>query len=398
MILTMMRVMVLNLLRDKGAFAMAFLLPPTLFVIFAAIFAGTSGAELRLQVAVGMASPYPDGVRLEQAMRADPGIRVLPQRFANLADVEAEVRAGKADAGVFIRRPLWETGAAPVLVIADPGKAMGADMMVGHVQRIVATRLPDVGLRRAAPGFSSAVGGLTAQQDAHMKGVLSGLSQGRTGEGAPALVESRMLAHTMSVSSVTYYAGAIAILFLLLSSMQSAASLIEDRNSGIIDRLAVGPASTDVVILGKLLFIVVQGVCQTVLIFLVAAVIYEVVVHPHFLPLLAVTVVAAMAAGSIGLAIAACCSTKQQAQTISTFVVLIMSAIGGSMVPRFMMPAWLQNLGWYTPNAWAIEAFNGILWRGSGLAGVWRELVWMVAAACVGTTIALAMSRLRLRM
>lgn len=38
MILAMLKVMALSLIRDRGALAMAFLLPPTIFVIFAAIF------------------------------------------------------------------------------------------------------------------------------------------------------------------------------------------------------------------------------------------------------------------------------------------------------------------------------------------------------------------------
>ena len=63
--------------------------------------------------------------------------------------------------------------------------------------------------------------------------------------------------------------------------------------------------------------------------------------------------------------------------TVSTFIVLLFSAIGGSMVPRFMMPDWLQSIGVFTPNHWAIEGFYGILARGQSLTeliGVWSVL------------------------
>jgi ABC-2 type transport system permease protein len=68
------------------------------------------------------------------------------------------------------------------------------------------------------------------------------------------------------------------------------------------------------------------------------------------------------------------------------------------MVPRFMMPPWLQDVGWYTPNAWTIEAYHGILWRGEPLKTVAPELAWLICIAMVGVILSLVISRLRLRL
>jgi ABC-2 type transport system permease protein len=65
----------------------------------------------------------------------------------------------------------------------------------------------------------------------------------------------------------------------------------------------------------------------------------------------------------LGLLLVTGCKTRAQAQVLPTVVILIMSAIGGSMVPRFFMPQWLQQLGWLTPNTWALEAYSGVFWR-----------------------------------
>lgn len=400
MTLEMLRVMALSLIRDRGALVMAFLLPPTIFVIFAAIFSGTSGDELRLQVALGISAPSSLSDRLETALRADDSLRVMPGTFATEDEVTAAVESGQADVGLMLEGALDATDVAPAVVFVDPGKVMAGAILSGQVQRLIGLEMPDLALSRTAPTIESLVGGFTPEQSARLSAAIEQLASGGAGEESQAgLIQSRNVGpQDGSGATVTYYAGAVAILFLLFSAMQGAATLIEERNSGIIDRIAVGPAGTDVVVFGKFLFLTLQGIIQVTLIFLVAMIVYNVDVLNHLGIWLLTTVVAAAAAAGTGLAVAAMCTTKQQAQTISTFVVLLCSAIGGSMVPRFMMPPWLQDIGWFTPNAWTIEAYHGVLWRGEGLAGLMPELSWLLGLALVGTLMALAVSRLRLRL
>ena len=399
MIMAMLRVMALCLIRDRGALVMAFLLPPAIFVIFATIFSGTSGDELHLQVVLGISERSSLTERLETALRAEPWLRILPHTVTDQGAVVAAVESGQADVGLWLRGDLDNTSTAPALVFVDPGKVMAGAILAGHVQRVIGLKLPDLVLSRTAPAIETLVGGFTPQQSARLAAVIQQVATGNTmKDGAAAMIESRTVGpQNGSGATVTYYAGAVAILFLLFSAMQSAATLIEERHSGIIDRLAVGPAGTDVVVLGKFLFLTGQGMMQVSLIFAVAALAYNVDVLRHAGLWLVTTLAAAAAAAGLGLATAAVCTTRHQAQTISTFVVLVCSAIGGSMVPRYMMPPWLQDIGWYTPNAWAIEAYHGLLWRGEGLMDLAPELGWLVAVAVVGTALALLVSRLRLR-
>jgi len=402
MILAMLKVMILSLVRDRGALAMAFILPPTIFVIFAAIFSGTSGNDLRLQVAYGITAPSAAADRLETALRAEPALRVLPDRSDDATALAALVRGGEADAAILVRAALEEEGeAAPVLVLVDPGKAMAGSIAAGHVQRLIAQALPDVAIARSVPVIAQLAGGFDPAQQARLDAALAAIAQ--TDQAAQqqgqALVATQTLTGAGAGSAtVTYYAGAVAILFLLFSAMQGAATLIEERLSGIVDRLAVGPAGTDVVVVGKFLFLTLQGVVQVGLIFVVALLFYGVDFLTAPLPWALTTLAAAAAAAGLGLLVAALCTSKQQAQTIATFVVLVCSAIGGSMVPRFMMPPWLQDIGWYTPNAWAIEAYHGVLWRGEGLAELTGPLIAMALTAVLGLGLSVWISRARLKL
>ena len=99
--LPVFRVMLLALLRDPGALVLAFILPPLVYVVFASIFAGTSGDELRLRVAIYDAADTETTRRLAKEIRNDGTFRSAEREPTSEAELSDFVRQDLADAGGF---------------------------------------------------------------------------------------------------------------------------------------------------------------------------------------------------------------------------------------------------------------------------------------------------------
>jgi ABC-2 type transport system permease protein len=95
------------------------------------------------------------------------------------------------------------------------------------------------------------------------------------------------------------------------------------------------------------------------------------------------TVVTAAAAAALALVLATIARTRAQLSGFSTILILTMSALGGSMFPRFLMSEGMQKVGLLTFNAWALDGYLKVFWR---QAKVWE--LWPQVAVLLGLTIA----------
>ena len=60
-----------------------------------------------------------------------------------------------------------------------------------------------------------------------------------------------------------------------------------------------------------------------------------------------------------------------------------MSALGGSMVPRYIMSERMQEIGHFTFNAWALDGFTKVFWRDLPPEALWREVTVLGTSAVV---------------
>lgn len=444
MILAILKVMTLRLFRDRGALLLAFVLPGFIFAIFAAIFSTASGGDLDLRVALAVTSENKKTQEVAKFLQQTDSFSIVSNLDWSEEKVRESVRLGTSDAGIILRGALTDQVVPPILIIEEPSRQIAATVLMGQLRQLLAEQAPGVLVRRQAAGIEAMTGPFSAAQKRALDHALNGMkkdyeaesddgqvtvSQGsaepengteeitpvrlpsaqpvpersgekdsnqdgtinasREGDGlfARASAVTQAEGPVLKDASVAYYAGATAILFLLFSAMQGAAISLEERNGGIADRLLIGLTGTAKLTLGKFLFLAGQGMVQALVVVAVAAIVFDVPVLDKLPLLVLASFSAAASAAGIALFMASLCTSATQLNTVSTFLVLIFSAIGGSMVPSFMMPDWLQSLGHLTPNAWVIDSFYGILARQFGLAEIFLPSAVLigVAALCLAS-------------
>jgi len=105
------------------------------------------------------------------------------------------------------------------------------------------------------------------------------------------------------------------------------------------------------------------------------------------------TAVTAAATAAFGLMLGTLCRSRGQLAGVSTTMILLMSALGGSMFPRFLMSEQLQRLGLFTFNAWALDGYQKVFWRDAAVWELWPQVLVLSGLTVVFLTVARLLAR-----
>jgi ABC-2 type transport system permease protein len=197
--------------------------------------------------------------------------------------------------------------------------------------------------------------------------------------------------------SVAYGAAGNAVLFLLFAMAGSGATLIEEEERGVVERILASGVSVREWLLHKWFFFTLIGTVQVTTMFVWGALVYhlELFKGTHLWGFLIMTLATALAAAALGILLAVLCRSRTQLAGISTVVIVIMSALGGSMFPRFLMSSQLKTAGLFTFNAWALDGYQKVFWYEAGLPALVPQLAVLLALALgfMGAAVAVGQRR-----
>jgi ABC-2 type transport system permease protein len=410
LISAIVRAAVVSLRRDRGALLLSFILPIVFFSLFAVIFGGRHDITPKVNVLVVDEDHSRISQRLVRGLEREGSLvvqtRPAPVKGAEQPEytartAEAAVKAGTAPVALVIPHGFGENpisfGPAganrpTIQLLEDSSDIVAPQMIVGLLQKVAMTSMPDLMAEQGSRYLDQFAGGLTREQHDQLDENLrylrerqqSGTAAPDTGNGGIITVTARaVVGENKSNPMVSFYAAAIGVMFLLFTASGAAGALLDEVESGTLDRVLSSRVTMTTLLLGKLTFNSLLAFSQLVVMFLWGWAVFKLDFWSHIPGFVIMGVCTAFAVAAFGLVLASVCRTRAQLGALSTLVILVMSSIGGSMFPRFLMPEAMQKAGLLTINAWAIDGFTKVFWRDEPVFHLWPQVLVLVGIAIV---------------
>ncbi|MBI3742286.1 MAG: ABC transporter permease [Chloroflexi bacterium] len=404
------------LLRDRGAMVNLFLTPLMFIVVLSLAlgptFRGPSDSAIRIPVVDEDQSAQSQ--QIVDALKAIKGVTTETQitdanaaRALTRVDAEDLLRNGRRVGAVIIPRGFGEMLArgetARVIVLQDPAQANMANVVMGVATGVIAQVLGDEAARRGADAFFKSLESVLkqlppqAQSQFDLKKIQDESVQAtrHAAENSLVKIETASVAARRVETPGVYEQNVpgMSVMFLFFIVNYVASSILTEKRAGTFRRLMVAPISKPAILAGKLIPNFLMGVIQLTVMFTIGHFVFGMKLGNDLFALALISAAVALAATGLGILVAAVARSEEQIGGLTTLVILTLCALGGTMVPLFVMPDFMQTLARITPHAWALLAYQDVIVRGLGTLQVLPNVTVLLGFA--GIFFALALWKFR---
>lgn len=418
-ILLLIRKDLLRFKADTPAIVLTFVVPIVLILIFGNIFGGGSSSRGKINVIFVNESLSKIAKTIEAKLDSSDNIRPVKYYVDDKTTEKVYYTEAKAksaiEAGVFRAALVFPTdfisdtsSSLNIKFYYDPSNEIEISLIQGSVQKLVMSEVPtllpylfrkqinkQIGLAEAE-NFQNKLSGLigkffnvdadsinllTASEDAVLN-----TSVNEADNPINNLIKFdsvQLVGKEVANPGVTRIVGGWAIMFLLFSLTGAAMSLFEEKTEGTLKRLLCMPVQRSQILWSKYSWSMLLGVVQLSVMFIFAWLVFDVDIFSNLLNLIIVIIASAAAAVSFGMIITSFAKSLNQANGISTLLILVISALGGSWFPVSLLPDWMQVISKGTLTYWSVEAFLQVLWRGASFSTIAPHVMVLLSTAFI---------------
>jgi ABC-2 type transport system permease protein len=372
---------------DRRAVVMAFVAPILIASFFGYLFGGVT-KETATKISV--AAVDQDGSDISrQVVAALASDKTLDVKARDLDRARERVRSGKDSVALVFpkgfgeRAPqaLFRADQRPeIQVLFDPSHNTEVQVVRGmltqYVMEVVSRQGMSPEYTNTALRELDGATGMSAADKSALRSMLAEVSkfqrrQSAAGGGAGGF----SMPYTVQEEAVTAHKGTpynamahsfagMCVQFILFMGIDTGMVMLYHRRSGLWKRLRAAPLSRFVLIGSRAVSSAMIAMIIMAAVFGFARLVFGVKIEGSFAGFAGVCAAFALMTASFGLLIAVAGKTPEATRGISILATLMLVMLGGSWVPTFVFPQWLQNLTVAIPTRWAVDGLDGMIWRG----------------------------------
>ena len=361
----------LALTRDVHGLAALFVMPMLFIVIMSLALQDVYSPSLTAhRYAIDARDSGAPAQRVIAAWRRSHGdAQALP------ADWQAELRSGRLRYVIVLEAGLSEELDALSLPIEPRVRLLTDPGVDGHLFNSLRSELIGVAGEIKGQLALAQVGGAPPAANASMAALVTAE---REAGGGPRPTSVQQNVPAWLVFGMFFVVASLASLF------------IQERQSGTLARLRSLGVSRTMLLASKAMPYLAMNALQAVLMLAVGVWVVPLLgggalslAGIHWGALVLVLAGVGLAAVSLSLALACAVRTAAQANAIGPIVNVLMAAVGGIMVPKFVMPPFMQRVAELSPMNWGLEGLLTVLLRGGGVADTLPHVGRLVTFAAV---------------
>lgn len=202
-----------------------------------------------------------------------------------------------------------------------------------------------------------------------------------------ALQEVTVDSNQNQIGSFQYYAAGMGVMFLLMTVVTGVGAMLEEKEQDVYRRLLVTNLTHSQYLLGKLIGLLLLSTIQLAIIILGTSLLFDVYWGDSLGGIFLIGLAYVFSACGMGVLCGSLLKTEKAFSSAGMLGTQILAAAGGSMVPLYVFPEWLNEIVRVFPNALALQSFIELM-SGEMAKGVFLEaamlftlgLVFMVVA------------------
>jgi len=200
---------------------------------------------------------------------------------------------------------------------------------------------------------------------------------------------------TGTSSYITFFTAAVIIQTIASAALQAGIGLVNDIDSGFMDKMRVAPISKSSILFGKLFSDAISIIIDVVIILLIGLALGVEIASGLAGVLMILLIAATFGIAWSGISIFVALTTKSSQTTLSvglltTFPLLFLSA---SVMPLQLLPSWVQTVAKVNPFTYIAQAFQNLIIKGF----VWDSIAYALIAILIVGVISLGASILVFR-